>query len=187
MLIWPDVIPTIDSDDLRLRPVDVSDIQSIYRACQDPEIQAFTLIPAPYTIEHASYFINSVVREGFDSRAALNFCVEYRKQFAGIVSLQEFEVRNHLARVGYWVTKEMRGKGIASRAVTLTCAYGFRNMGIRRIEGMIFPGNAGSAKVLLRAGFEFEALLKSRITRRNGEQSDSQLYSLIHSSSSIAQ
>lgn len=180
MVIWPEVFPTIDSDDVCLRPVSLSDIDSIYRACQDPDIQTFTTIPIPYTKEHADYFVNVLVWDGFNSRTALTLCVEYHRRFAGIVSLQNFEARDHLARIGYWIAKDMRGKGVAARAATLICAYGFRNMNIRRIEGLTLRGNVGSAKVLERAGFEFEALLKSRVTRQNGEQSDSQLYSLIN-------
>jgi RimJ/RimL family protein N-acetyltransferase len=73
----------------------------------------------------------------------------------------------------------MRGKGIAVRAATLICAYGFQSMGLRRIEGFTLPDNEGSGKVLVKVGFQFEALLRSRVTRQNGEQSDSRLYSLI--------
>ncbi|MFZ9158653.1 MAG: GNAT family N-acetyltransferase, partial [Ilumatobacteraceae bacterium] len=36
---------------------DESDIEWITEACQDPEIQRWTLVPRPYTRDHARHFV----------------------------------------------------------------------------------------------------------------------------------
>ncbi len=159
---------------------------SIFECCMDRDIQPFTTVPVPYKYEHAEFYVDSIVRGGFHARNTLALCIEYGKRFSGVVSLQNFDSRHHLAKIGYWVAKEMRGKGVAVRAASLICAYGMHQMGLRRIEGLTLPGNEGSAKVLLKAGFKFEAVLKSRVTRQNGDQSDARLYALVHSSHSEA-
>ena len=41
----------------RLRPLQSSDAEWIYHACQDAEVQHWTKIPRPYTREHAKSFV----------------------------------------------------------------------------------------------------------------------------------
>ena len=182
MFLWPQEQPTLVSGDITIRPPTSSDTHSVFESCQDADIQEYTTVPTPYKYEDAEYFVNSIVADGFKSNSLLALCIDYKGTFAGIVSLQGFDGRDHLAKVGYWVSKGMRGKGVALQATLMICDYGFKTMGLRRIEGLVLPGNLGSGRVLTKCGFEREALLKSRVTRQSGEQSDAYLYAKTNNS-----
>jgi RimJ/RimL family protein N-acetyltransferase len=58
--------------------------------------------------------------------------------------------------VGYWVGRPFWGQGVASQALALLLAEA-RARGVKRIKADTVAGNIGSEKVLLKAGFAFEA------------------------------
>ena len=179
MIWWPNEIPTLTYGLVTLRPSSDSDIDAIFQACQDPLIPAFTTVPADYTIDHAVEFVRS---DPFSlaERRELRFIVEFgngsEKKFAGVISLHTINIKNHTAEVGYWMEKAMRGKGIATTAVSMITDYGFTTIGFRRIEGLADFDNEASQKVLMKAGFEKEGILRNKVTREDGRQIDMALF-----------
>ena len=179
MIWWPNEIPTLTYGLVTLRPSSDSDIDAIFHACQDPLIPAFTTVPADYTIDHAIEFVRS---DPFSlaERRELRFIVEFgngsEKKFAGVISLHTINIKNHTAEVGYWMEKAMRGKGIATTAVSMITDYGFTTIGFRRIEGLADFDNEASQKVLMKAGFEKEGILRNKVTRDDGRQIDMALF-----------
>ena len=179
MIWWPNEIPTLTYGLVTLRPSSDSDIDAIFQACQDPLIPAFTTVPADYTIDHAIEFVRS---DPFSlaERRELRFIVEFgngsEKKFAGVISLHTINIKNHTAEVGYWMEKAMRGKGIATTAVSMITDYGFTTIGFRRIEGLADFDNEASQKVLMKAGFEKEGILRNKVTREDGRQIDMALF-----------
>jgi RimJ/RimL family protein N-acetyltransferase len=79
----------------------------------------------------------------------------------GSISLQSFAWAHARAEVGYWLAREARGGGHATRAVRLICAWGFRTLRVERINLFAATGNARSQGVAERAGFTREAVLRS--------------------------
>ncbi|MEY3973583.1 MAG: hypothetical protein RJA71_895 [Actinomycetota bacterium] len=179
MIWWPSEIPTLNFGLVTLRPSSEIDIDSIFDACQDPLIPAFTTVPAHYTIDHAIEFVRSDPFS-FAERRELRFIVEHGngsdKKFAGVISLHTINIKNHVAEVGYWMEKSMRGKGIATAAVSMITDYGISTIGFRRIDGLADIDNQASQKVLMKAGFEKEGILRNKVTREDGQQIDMALF-----------
>ena len=46
-------------------PLD-SDVDALYEACQDPEIQRYTTVPSPYERRHAEEFVERVAKHWAD-------------------------------------------------------------------------------------------------------------------------
>jgi RimJ/RimL family protein N-acetyltransferase len=179
MIWWPNEIPTLSYGLVTLRPSAEQDIDSIFQACQDPLIPAFTTVPSHYTIDHAIDFVRS---DPFSlaERRELRFVIDYGNgsdvKFAGVISLHTINIKNHAAEIGYWIEKSMRGKGIASIATSLITDYGFTTLGFRRIDGLADVENLASQKVLMKAGFEKEGILRNKVTREDGRQIDMALF-----------
>ncbi len=179
MIWWPNEIPTLSYGLVTLRPSAEQDIDSIFQACQDPLIPAFTTVPSHYTIDHAIDFVRS---DPFSlaERRELRFIIDYGNgsdvKFAGVISLHTINIKNHAAEIGYWIEKSMRGKGIASIATSLITDYGFTTLGFRRIDGLADVENLASQKVLMKAGFENEGILRNKVTREDGRQIDMALF-----------
>jgi len=132
---------------LTLRPPAEADVEALYVAAQDPEIPRWTSVPSPYTREHAREFVG---RSDPRVRSFLGFVDD---ELAGSFSLLELDLEAGYGEIGYWVSAPARGRGVASRAVTLLRDYGVRELGLNRIELIIHTGNQASLRVGERTGF----------------------------------
>ena len=183
MIWWPSEVPTLTYGTLTLRPSRESDIESIYQACQDPLISHFTTVPANYTLEHAKSFVRQLDPEGFQSKREIRFIIESNQgpapALAGVISFHSPNFNNKVAEIGYWIAKEYRGKSIGTTAVKVLTNFGFETMGWNRIEAMIDHDNEASKKVVTRAGYEHEGLLRQRVIRANGDVIDMDLFAVL--------
>ena len=183
MIWWPSEVPTLTYGTLTLRPSRESDIESIYQACQDPLISHFTTVPSNYTLEHAQSFVRQLDPEGLQSKREIRFIIENNQgatpALAGVISFHSPNFNNKVAEIGYWIAKEYRGKSIGTTAVKVLTNFGFETMGWNRIEAMIDHDNEASKKVVTRAGYEHEGLLRQRVIRANGDVIDMDLFAVL--------
>ncbi len=81
-----------------------------------------------------------------------------------------FSWQHARAEVGYWLAKDARGQGHVTRAVRLITAWGFRHLGLERIDLLAATGNPASQRVAERCGFTREAVLRSYMPGKEGRQ-----------------
>ena len=82
------------------------------------------------------------------------------------------------AQIGYWTGERHAGRGYMQDAVRALVAHAFGAMRLHRIEAACIPGNARSIRVLEKAGFTREGLLRSYL-RINGVWQDHYIYARI--------
>ena len=80
--------------------------------------------------------------------------------------------------IGYWMGARFAGQGYMVEAARLVVDYAFTAQRLHRIEAACIPGNERSIRVLEKAGFKREGLLRSYL-RINGVWQDHHLYALI--------
>ncbi|MEU6315789.1 GNAT family N-acetyltransferase [Streptomyces sp. NPDC047014] len=163
---------TLTTDRLVLRPFRPSDEEEVYAAAQDPDIQRWTQVPAPYERSHAHTFVNEIVPAGWREDTAYPFAVRLRddkgEQGEGPL-VAAIGVHLHTAEsqeVGYWAVKEHRGNGYMTEAVLAVAHWTFTALGLVRLEWRAEVGNAGSRAVAEKAGFQVEGLLRAGILQR---------------------
>ena len=98
-----------------------------------------------------------------------------------MISFHSPSFNNKVAEIGYWITKEFRGKSIGTTAVKVLTNFGFETMGWNRIEAMIDHDNEASKMVVARAGYEHEGLLRQRVVRADGSIIDMDVYAVLQS------
>ncbi|MFJ3672138.1 GNAT family N-acetyltransferase [Streptomyces sp. NPDC090106] len=64
------------------------------------------------------------------------------------------------ARVGYWVLPEARGRGVATRALTLVSPWAFTGLGLHRLELGHALGHDASCRTAERCGYPYEGTLR---------------------------
>jgi RimJ/RimL family protein N-acetyltransferase len=196
MIWWPSEVPTIQYGQFTLRPLSEADIDPIYQSCQDPLIPQFTTVPSPYTLELAEAFVRTRAPQLFEERKAIHWVLTTSKEvspealkkispealkvngetFIGPFSIHAIEEHNHIGEVGYWINKSIRGHGYAAIGVKMITSHAFETLGFRRLAGIVDYDNVASKKVLISAGYEHEGLMKSRVTRADGNQIDMDLF-----------
>lgn len=80
--------------------------------------------------------------------------------------------------IGYWMGERHAGQGHMFAALRLVVPYVFSGLQLHRIEAACIPDNWKSIRLLQKAGFEREGLLRKYL-KINGEWRDHILYSLL--------
>ena len=140
----------------RLRPLQSSDADWIYHACQDAEVQRWTKIPRPYTREHAKSFV-------IDQNGELlaNAIINSRTgEPAGVAGIHH--IKDGVATVGYWIAPEARRTGAASTALRILPSIAKRLGQMHTVRAVIAETNVASRATAERAGFN--------IARKSAEQ-----------------
>ncbi|MCI3276328.1 GNAT family N-acetyltransferase [Streptomyces cylindrosporus] len=152
---------TLTTPRLLLRPPGPQDTDAVYKAAQDPEIQRWTTIPSPYLPEHAQAFTQQMVPDGWADGTMLDWglFLPEGEELVGMIGLYMRSLST--AEIGFWGTKEHRGKGYVTEAVATISRWAFAELSVDRVEWRAEVGNAPSRAVAERAGFVVEGTLRS--------------------------
>ena len=176
-LIPPD--PPLSDGVVTLRPLRADDAAAIAAACQDPEIRRWIpIIPVPYAEADARRFILMTLQAWHDG-TSYEFAIADAKtdRYVGSIGLHLGpNARRHA--VGYLVTPEARGRGVAARALRLITRWGFADLGIERLSLWTLPGNVASQKAAESAGFRFEAVTRNWETDRDDRPIDAVMFAM---------
>ncbi|MEV4997793.1 GNAT family N-acetyltransferase [Streptomyces niveus] len=170
---------SVTTERLRLRPLVPDDIDAVYAACQDPDVQRWTTIPSPYERQHAEHFIGRVVPDMW--RAGTNFVFAVEPVGGGPL-LASVNAHSHSGvwAVGYWTVREHRGRGYTTEALRALTRWMFTELGADRVEWRAEAGNEGSRAVALKAGFVMEGTLRAALPMK-GTTRDAWLGALLPS------
>jgi RimJ/RimL family protein N-acetyltransferase len=172
--------PPLQDDLVALRPWTDRDVAAIVAACQDPEISKWIpMVPHPYTRDDAREYVRSV-KDGWRDGSGAAFAITEVTTGAVLGSIGLHLHRNdRRASVGYWLAREARGRGVATRALRLISAWALDALGIERLELIAEPINEASCAVAERAGFTREGVLRSYLPTPARGRRDVVMFSLL--------
>jgi RimJ/RimL family protein N-acetyltransferase len=93
-------------------------------------------------------------------------------EFAGHLQLMNILPMLGQAMIGYSLVRRFRGRGFATRSVNLLVEWAFENVALHRIVAGTALENTSSQRVLERAGFTREAVIKSLLPGLDGTRHD---------------
>lgn len=147
----------IRTERLLLRPLRPEDAPALAEAIADYDIVKWlSRVPWPYRLSDAEAFVSLVLEEGQ---------AEYAVTEAGRV-LGVIGTGNEL---GYWLRRDVQGRGIATEAAVAVTQAHFATGASRLVSGH-HPDNAASRRVLEKLGFvdthrvEKDSLALGRVT-----------------------
>jgi RimJ/RimL family protein N-acetyltransferase len=139
-----------------IREIAQSHANWIFNACQDKEIQFWTTVPRPYTIEHAQSFIRGEFPE-----YKIWVIEDKQSKAIGVISIHSVDEAGN-AEIGYWVAPWGRGNGATKDAISLIQEYAISDPKIKFLQACISNLNTASQKVAESAGLiKAEAACKS--------------------------
>ncbi|GAA3154433.1 GNAT family N-acetyltransferase [Blastococcus jejuensis] len=169
--------PTLTGPRVRLRPWRDDDVDAVFAACQDAEIQRWTEVPVPYRREHAAGFVGEIAARTWAAGGG-QFAVETREGTGPVGAMTLFPPRDGVGAGGYWTGGAHRGRGFTGEALRILAGWAFDELGLRRLELVVDPANAGSRGVAESAGFRAEGVLRQRSLHR-GTPVDDVIYGLL--------
>lgn len=134
-------------------------------------------LPYPYTESDAEEYIISMLAA--EKTKTFAFAITIEDKVVGSIGVFRCDnIHSRTAEMGYYIGEPYWGCGLGTSAVTQVSNYIFENTDIIRIFSEPFAHNVASCRVLEKAGFKFEGLLRSNAFK-NGKVIDMKMYSLI--------
>ncbi len=135
------------------------------------------VFPHPYALADAQGFLDICIAG--DLEMSLFRAIEVDGRATGSIALcRGSDVYQKTAELGYWLAEDYWGRGIMTQAVRQLCREGFSRWDIQRIHAEPFAHNAGSRRVLEKAGFSLEGVMRRGVFKR-GQVCDFCMYALL--------
>jgi RimJ/RimL family protein N-acetyltransferase len=158
---------TLELDDALLRPWRPDDLAALYLAGQDPEVARWIHLAQPFDAVEAMAYLDAAMALWRDGTGA-SFVIADRTDGTLLGAVTRFGPDGHGATVGLWLAPEGRGRGIGTRALRLVIDWTFATTDVVRVDCYIEVGNEPSMRMVERAGFQREGLLRAWETGPHG-------------------
>ena len=134
------------------------------------------IFPHPYTIANAEAFLSIVMED--DPKTV--FAIANEVEAIGSIGLMlGKDVHRFTAELGYWLAEPFWGKGVMTEAVKSITEYAFSSFGLKRVYAEPYATNPASVRVLEKAGFKYEGLLRASAFK-DGRLVDQLLYARVN-------
>ena len=162
-----------------IRPWRISDAMDLAAALSDPAIlnNLRDGLPYPYTEKDAEDYITAMLCADKSAVFAYAICLEDRA-VGSIGAFRQSNIHFRTAELGYYLAREYWGRGIVTEAVRQLCERVFAQTDILRIYAEPFSDNVGSRRVLEKAGFTLEGVMRQGVYK-NGRLGDYCMYALL--------
>lgn len=131
-------------------------------------------LPYPYTDKDAKEYITAM--RSRDRHRLFAYAVVLDDRVIGSISIARCEnVHFRTAELGYYIGESYWGRGFATCAVRQMCSRMFAQTDLLRIFAEPYAYNTASCRVLEKAGFSLEGVLR-RNAVKNGRILDMKLY-----------
>ena len=165
----------IVDEDLVVRVLRDEDVDALVPAFADPELREAGNLP-PFGREELIASLPHLPAMAETGRL-LPLVVCDGDGVIGGGALHHLDAERSIIELGYWLYPRARHRGIATRLARLLAAHAF-SLGIERVAAYVNVGNLPSERVLERAGFTREGVVRS-LPRSDGTRSDKTLFSLL--------
>jgi RimJ/RimL family protein N-acetyltransferase len=170
----PAPLPTaLQHGDLVLRLPTRADTEAVVAACQNPEVPRWTRVPSPYGQAEAHTWFELAAAEQAAGEG-LHLLITEHGALLGSVGIVGLDWTGKVAEVGYWVSAEARGRGVAGRALEVVAAWALQQ-GLQRLYADVIVGNDASERVLEKAGFQREGVQRSMPPVGSGADPDARI------------
>ncbi len=156
----------------------MEDAESVVRHANNINVarQLRDRFPHPYTRANASAFLKATLSAPEPSNLAIDVDGE---AIGAIGYVPGVDVERFSAEIGYWLGESYWGQGIVTEALLLVTDHVFDAFNMLRLFALPFADNAGSIRVLEKAGYVREAVLRSSSVKY-GEPRDQLLFARVN-------
>ena len=152
--------PVIRTERLLLRQFTGSDLENVYRGLSHPDIIPY------YGVSYNSLEATKAQMEFFADLEKNGtgiwwaICSPDNSLFYGAGGLNSLSREHRKAEIGFWLMPEHWGKGIMQEAMPLIWNYGFDQLNLHRIEGIVETENINCKKAMAKLDFVHEGTMR---------------------------
>lgn len=149
----------LNTERLLLRPIVYNDIENIYKGLSHPEIIKYYGVSYKTLkeTEQQMLFYADLIKNGTGIWFAI--CSLDNNTFYGAGGLNSLSSEHKKAEIGFWLLTEFWGQGMMTESMPKICNYGFNQLGLHRIEGLVETDNLNCKKAMNKLNFKYEGTM----------------------------
>ena len=152
--------PWLKDTEISLRSPEPEDLELMYAMENDTTLWSIGNATLPYSRYTLREYLEQSRQDLFTERQARFVITLANSEAAGMIDLADFDPLNSRAEVCIGLLGKHRGKGIATRALTLLCEYTFKKLHLNQLYAFVPEWNDESLKLFEKNGFKKSALLQ---------------------------
>jgi [ribosomal protein S5]-alanine N-acetyltransferase len=172
-------IPILETKRLKLRKIILDDVEDMYSYCSNEEVPKYASWNAHNSLKETKETIERVINQ-WENRKLVHWGIEYKenRKLIGTIEFVTLDTQHKVAEIGYAVSQEYWGKGIATEAANEVIKFGFNNINLVRIQARCYLENIGSARVMEKAKMSFKGVIRKGLFVK-GKHQDLKMYSIL--------
>jgi RimJ/RimL family protein N-acetyltransferase len=163
--------------ELLLRAPTADDIDAMMVAIGDPALREAGNLPAFSRSEMLATLPHLTALAASGRLLPMTAVDVHTGQVVGGATLHHLDAERAIVEIGYWVLPDARGRRFGTRIARLLAEHAF-TLGIQRVAAYVNVGNVPSERVLERAGYTREGVVRS-MPVPSGRRVDKTLFSLL--------
>lgn len=178
-LINVKTFPVLETERLRLRKVEMTDVDRFYEIFSNPVVMKDYGINPHETIADSEALIHGM-QQGLENGKVIRWALTKKEtnEYIGSSGFHQFNVAKTKAEIGFELHPDEWGKGYMKEAVQSILQYGFEELNLVRIEGIVHDDNENSKSLLRKLGFTYEGCLRKRFYGA-GKLSDEHFFGML--------
>lgn len=116
-------------------------------------------IDATKSADDTKKFIRASM-EQYARNDGFNAAIRYKGAVAGCIGYHRIDWGNRATSLGYWVSADLQGRGLATRATKALVDHALRELQLNRVEIRCATGNAKSRRIPEKLGFREEGVAR---------------------------
>lgn len=172
----------IETERLVLRPFEKGDTEATFlHWAADERVQKMYGEPVYATREAVTELLDGYIAR-YSRGNHYRWAIDLKDGAKSIGQIAYFLVdeKNHFAEIEYCIGTSFQGNGYATEATRAVTAYGFREMGLHKVQICHNARNPRSKRVIEKCGFTYEGTLRD-FFYMDGEYVDRLYYSVLAS------
>ncbi|AIK39061.1 acetyltransferase family protein [Bacillus pseudomycoides] len=171
--------PILETERLKLRELTLLDAETMFYYFEKASVIRYFGMDSFQNMEQVKNTIQTF-RKRYEEGNVLRWGIELKgtNQLIGTFGFHLINQNHKRAEIGYELDDTYWGKGYASEALQAILTYGFETLQLIRIAAVVYTENEASHRLLKRAGFQEEGLLRKYMIQ-NGVAHDTVIYSLL--------
>lgn len=161
-------IPKLETDRLMLRKLCINDANDMFQYTSNPAVSKYTTWHEHKSLEDTRSFLRRIITT-YENRKGMTWGIENKEngKLIGTCDFVTWVPELKRAEIGYALSKDYWNKGYMTEVVKTLILFGFTNMELVRIEAKCRVENIGSARVMEKAGMNFEGILRKYLLSKD--------------------
>jgi len=162
------LFPELESERLMLRQLIRKDIGALYKIYSSEAVMKYYGM-FPLEEYHQVERLVLTFQKGFEERRTIRWGIVLKEtgELIGTCGYHNMQPRNYRAEIGYEIREDHWNKGYATEAIRELLNFGYEQLGLNRVEALVYPENLASHRALEKLGFNQEGVLRDYAYFRN--------------------